>query len=210
MPPNRSKTSKNYVEQEGRVEAAIYAYKNGQIPSIRKSAAIFNVPLVTLCYRLHGRVTKQKTGKNQHKLTLGEEESLVKWILDLDKQGRPPRHEYVKNMANHILTICDTDPPNHVSANPLNYIGINWVYRLVNCRPELRSRFSCRYNHERAKCEDPKVIYEWFDRLVASLVQYGFDPGDIYNFDETGFAMGLIVTTRVVTSSDYYGDPKLL
>jgi hypothetical protein len=139
MPPNGSKTSKNLVEQEGRLDAAIYAYKNGQIPSIRKAAATFNVPYATFCYRLRGRITKKKKDISQCKLTAGEEESLVKWILDLDKRGRPPRHEYVKNMANHILATRDTDPSNHTGTNPSDYIGINWVYRLVNCRPELHS-----------------------------------------------------------------------
>jgi hypothetical protein len=85
MPPNRSKTSKNLVEQEGRLEAAISAYKNSQISSIRKTAATFNVPVTTLHYRLRGRVTKQEKDTSLRLLTAVEEESLVKWILDLDK-----------------------------------------------------------------------------------------------------------------------------
>ena len=41
-----------------------------------------------------------------------------------------------------------------------------------------------------------------------SSIRYLSD--DIYNFDETGFAMGVISTTRVVTRSEYYGRAKLL
>jgi hypothetical protein len=33
---------------------------------------------------------------------------------------------------------------------------------------------------------------------------------DIYNFNETGFAIGLIVTARVVTRADITGRLKLL
>ncbi|OJJ82378.1 uncharacterized protein ASPGLDRAFT_533400 [Aspergillus glaucus CBS 516.65] len=33
----------------------------------------------------------------------------------------------------------------------------------------------------------------------------GILNGDIYNFDETGFAMGLTSTARVITQSEYYG-----
>ena len=33
---------------------------------------------------------------------------------------------------------------------------------------------------------------------------------DIYNFDETGFAMGLVATTRVVIRADYYGKAPLV
>jgi hypothetical protein len=41
-------------------------------------------------------------------------------------------------------------------------------------------------------------------------LKYGILSEDIYNFDETGFAMGLCATAKVITSSDRYGRPKLL
>ena len=40
--------------------------------------------------------------------------------------------------------------------------------------------------------------------------KYGIVEDDIYNFDEVGYAMGLIGTTRVVTSSDRRGRPVTL
>jgi hypothetical protein len=81
---------------------------------------------------------------------------------------------------------------------------------LVKRRDELRTQYSRRYNHERAKCEDSKIIREWFDCLHGKITEYGIEPDDIYNFDETGFAMGLIATTKVITSREVYGRPKLL
>jgi hypothetical protein len=33
---------------------------------------------------------------------------------------------------------------------------------------------------------------------------------DIYNFDETGFAMGLISAQKVVTRAEYYGRRSIL
>jgi hypothetical protein len=50
MPPIRSENPKRLVEQEGRIALAIAAYKNGQIPSINRTAALFNVPQPTLYY----------------------------------------------------------------------------------------------------------------------------------------------------------------
>ena len=76
--------------------------------------------------------------------------------------------------------------------------------------PELSSRFSRRYNYERAKCEDPKIIGEWFTLVQKTIFQYGIDPDDVYNFDETGFAMGLTATARVITRAEYYGRRSLL
>jgi hypothetical protein len=41
-------------------------------------------------------------------------------------------------------------------------------------------------------------------------MDYGINDDDIYNFDETGFAMGIITTMRVVTMSDNIGKPVVL
>ncbi|KAL2128446.1 hypothetical protein VTI74DRAFT_9184 [Chaetomium olivicolor] len=43
----------------------------------------------------------------------------------------------------------------------------------------------------RAKCEDPKVIGEWFALVRNTKAKYGIADDDTYNFDETGFMMGL-------------------
>jgi hypothetical protein len=41
-------------------------------------------------------------------------------------------------------------------------------------------------------------------------LKYGILPEDIYNFDETGFAMGLCATAKVITGSNQYSRPYLL
>lgn len=46
--------------------------------------------------------------------------------------------------------------------------------------------------------------------LKAIQNNNGILDKDIYNFDKTGFAMGLIATTKVVTRSEILGRPKLL
>jgi hypothetical protein len=80
----------------------------------------------------------------------------------------------------------------------------------VKRHPELSNRFSRRYNYERAKCEDPKVVSEWFNLVQKTILENGIDPDDIYNFDETGFAMGLTATAKVITRAQYYGRRKVM
>jgi hypothetical protein len=47
--------------------------------------------------------------------------------------------------------------------------------------------------------------------LVANfMAKFGIRVEDIYNFDETGFLMGILGTTTVVTSSDRTTKPKLI
>jgi hypothetical protein len=95
-------------------------------------------------------------------------------------------------------------------STPVISVGENWVTNFVKRHPNLSSRFSKGYNYERAKCEDPKIIYEWFSLVQKTILSYGIDPDDIYNFDETGFAMGLIATAKVITRREYYGRRSLL
>jgi hypothetical protein len=38
--------------------------------------------------------------------------------------------------------------------------------------------------------------------------KYGILPEDIFNFDETGFQMGQISASKVVTATDRLGRPK--
>jgi hypothetical protein len=41
-------------------------------------------------------------------------------------------------------------------------------------------------------------------------MQHGIAMEDIYNFNETSFAIGLVATTQVVTRANYYGKGSLI
>ncbi|EDN08447.1 conserved hypothetical protein [Histoplasma mississippiense (nom. inval.)] len=108
-------------------------------------------------------------------------------------------------MANHLLAIRK---PSHTNHPPR--VGKNWVSNLVARRPELQCRFSRRYNHDRAKCEDRRIVEDWFKTLERVMTEHGIVFEDIYNFDEAGFAMGLCATTKVITSAEHYGRATLI
>jgi len=93
---------------------------------------------------------------------------------------------------------------------PIQTVGENWVSKFIRQRDELKTRYTHRYDYQRAKCEDPKAIREWFDRVQITIMQHGIAMEDIYNFNETGFAMGLVATAQVVTRADYYGKAPLV
>jgi len=62
----------------------------------------------------------------------------------------------VREMANLLLS--------KRGSTPIYTVGHNWVRKFIKRHPDrLRPRFSHRYNYERAKQEDTKVIREWFD-----------------------------------------------
>jgi hypothetical protein len=91
MPPKPRKTSKNLVEQEGRILLAISALKKKDISNIRCAAAVFDVPYTTLYGRINGCNYRTEKRANGHKMTLNEEKSVLQWILSMDQRGCPPR-----------------------------------------------------------------------------------------------------------------------
>ena len=202
MPPIRTQSSRNLVEQEGRILLAIQAIKKQEITSIREASRHFEVPFSSLRTALMASHIRSETRANSHKLTEIEEESLQKWILSIDSRGAAPRPSTVREMADLLLAAR--------GSTPLISVGENWVTNFVKRHPILSSRFSKGYNFERAKCEDPKTIGDWFSLVQKTILSYGIDPDDIYNFDETGFAIGLIATAKVITRREYYGRRSLL
>lgn len=53
------------------------------------------------------------------------------------------------------------------------------------------------------------MICGWFQLVRNAVAKYSIQDEDMYNFDETGFTMGIISTTMVVTSSERRDRPKL-
>jgi hypothetical protein len=60
------------------------------------------------------------------------------------------------------------------------------------------------------KCKDPEVIQAWFKCVQAAISTYSIANEDIYNFNETSFAIGLVATAKVITQSSYKGRPFLI
>ena len=160
MPPIRSQSSQKSTEQEGRILLAIQAIQKQEIATIALAARTFNVPRSTLRDRLSGRTERTTTRANSPKLTEIEEGTLQKWILSMDSRGAAPRPSTVREMADLLLAAR--------GIAPVQTVGENWVTNYIKRHSELSSRFSRRYNYERAKCEDPKIISEWFN-LVQKL-----------------------------------------
>ncbi|KAK8092163.1 uncharacterized protein PG998_015176 [Apiospora kogelbergensis] len=87
-------------------------------------------------------------------------------------------------------------------------VGKHWVRRFIDRNRDLKPRMNRRYDYQRALCEDPDVISGWFGLVANIKAKYGIVDEDMYNFDETGFMMGMIGSTLVVTRADRHGKAK--
>ncbi|RKL09141.1 hypothetical protein BFJ70_g16692 [Fusarium oxysporum] len=87
-------------------------------------------------------------------------------------------------------------------------VGKCWASNFVKRHKELKTRFLRKYDYQRAKCEGPTIIRNWFRLVENTIAKYGIRSDDIYNFDETGFMMGMIANGMVVTGAERRGRPK--
>ncbi len=194
--------SSQSLNLEGRLLLALQAYSLSKIKSLRAAALSYDVPYTTLYRRYRGISSRRESQPNSRKLSNTEEEVLLQRILDLDDQGFPPRQLIVRETADIILANRGDTPPQTV--------GNHWVGNFIKRHEELRTRYNRKKDYKREICEDPIVIRGWFDLVRNVKAKYGILDDDTYNFDESGFAMGVISTSKVVTRADRKGRPRTL
>ncbi|PHH51621.1 hypothetical protein CFIMG_008617RA00001 [Ceratocystis fimbriata CBS 114723] len=157
----------------------------------KQAAKTYEVGYYKLRRQHNGIQSRHDWIPKSRKLSDLEEETIVKFIIDLDSRGFPPRLRGVEEMANKLLADRDASP-----------VGKRWASNFVKRQPDLKTRFNRRYDYQRAKCEDPTIIRDWFRLVEDTIAKYGITLVDIYNFDETGFMMGLIASGMVVTGAE--------
>ncbi|EDO00461.1 hypothetical protein SS1G_14331 [Sclerotinia sclerotiorum 1980 UF-70] len=117
----------------------------------------------------------------------------------MDDRGFAPKLNSVEDIANYML-----------ETRGAKKVGKLWAHRFVKRCSELKMRFNRVYDFQRALCEDLELIEEWF-RLVSNMqAKYGIQDCDFYNFNETGFMMGIICPGMVVTSTERSGRSKAI
>jgi hypothetical protein len=185
------------ISNTGQLNLALQALDKDATLSIRQAAAIYEVPYTTLHRRRNGIASKRDQTAKTRKLTNSEEEAIVNQILDLNSKGMPPRVVVVRDMADELLRTRNSPP-----------VGDKWTYNFIQRQPRLKSALTRRYDDQRAQCEDPIVIQKWFDLIRKTIEEYGIVEDDEWNFDEAGFAIGLIDTYMAVTGAETQGRPK--
>ncbi|KAG6996149.1 hypothetical protein FocnCong_v015127 [Fusarium oxysporum f. sp. conglutinans] len=182
---------------EAKTLLALQALQNNPKLSVRRAAKMYEIDERRLRRRQQGIQSRRDWIPKSRKLSDLEEQIIVQFILDLDSRGFPSRLRFVEEMANSLLADRDASP-----------VGKRWAHNFVKRQPELKTRLFRKYDYQRAKCEDPTIIRDWFRLVENTIAKYGIQLDDMWNFDETGFMMGMIEPGMVVTSSERQGIPK--
>jgi hypothetical protein len=92
---------------EATVQLALQALANNPKLSLRAAEKIYSVNHKKLSRRRRGQLSRRDIPANSRKLTNLEESVIVRYILDLDSKGFPPRLSGVEDMANRLLAERD-------------------------------------------------------------------------------------------------------
>lgn len=151
-------------ERENLIQLAIKDYYKTLEPSIRASAEKFSIPWSTLRDRLRGAQNRRESHRHQQLLTEYEEKSIVQWCECMYDWGFPLRLTLVKEMAAYLVS-------KRASGRKL---GRHWLTRFLDRNPELSSRFTGRIERQRAFANNPKLLKDYFDKVVQSIGRYIF------------------------------------
>ena len=130
-------------------------------------------------------------------LDIYEEQALYNSLMDKDDRGFSLNLAVLEDMANLLLRSRGAPPVSH-----------NWPQRFIQRHPALQMRFSRSYDFQRALCEDADAINAWFRLVVNMKAKYSILDCDFYNFDETGFMIGMIEPSMVITRAERKGRRK--
>jgi len=177
------------AEQEARLQEAIAAVKNNQY-TCYAAAKVFNVPPRTLYDRVNGgKKPRNQAHECDQNLTHDEEKELVRWITRLTISGYSPRYETLRRLA-EIVRERRVKPDGEVQVKVYDKIGKEWVPRFLQRHSELASVRPRSVDAARIKAASPKRLQCWFDDLEKVLVDFNIKSENIYNMDESGFAIG--------------------
>jgi hypothetical protein len=180
---------------------APYTYQENKFSTSTVVAKSYDVSRKTLQQRTDDISSKLGSISKKRLLTPSKEESLTQWILSMDRRDMLPRIAIVREMARLLVAQrykSTTTPP----------VGQNWVRKFINRHDTLKSKYNRKYDYQRAKYEDPKLIRAWFQRARATITKYDIHNNDIYNFDEIDFQMGVISTVKMITGSNRVDRPR--
>ena len=92
----------------------------------------------------------------------------------------------------------------------ISQVGKNQPENFIRRTPEVKTVYNRKYDYQRARYEDPEIIKLQFDLIYSTIKKHGIMTKDIYNFNETGFQIGVILTGVVVIGLERRNQQKVV
>lgn len=176
------------LDQEARINLAIAALNDGSITSLREASRVYNLPRSTLQARYHGRRAQKVYSQSLQRLSVAEEESIRRCIMQMAIWGWPISIRYLEALAKDLLQRRgDTDP-----------LGHNWYKNYLSRHPDIKPKLSRSLDQSRQDAADFSTLEKWFDLYSSTCAKYGIPEEDVYNMDEKGFMKGVGDNSKVL------------
>ena len=166
--------------QEQNVQLAVASKEQKKFRSLRQSASFYNVPKSTTTYRANGRVPRHKVNHAQRRLTIEEEEVVVKWIKNLQRQYLSPNYIQAQVVVTSLLRAKGDFQP----------LGVHWITNFHKRHPEISAGKSRKMEMSRLESLDTAIVNSFFNEITTLQTQYQIPWSQVYNMDEKGFQMG--------------------
>ena len=118
--------------------------------------------------------------------------------------GHPPTHDEIRKIANYLrrsrllATPVEITPTSSVSSSvPL--LGKNWINKFCRRHPSVVLTWTRALDTARIDGDTLQNLVAWFAELRGLYDRHGYAPENIYNMEETGFAIGSAQSTCVLT-----------
>ena len=199
MPRKRSEKA---VVNEIKIQAAFDGVSSGKYRSLSDAAKQLGLSSTTLYERNKGRPSRQESHEEQQNLTRYEEDALARWVSQLTATGHAPRHPFLREMAEEIRRqrVSNINDPfiEYVTYPPL---GQEWVTRFLQRHPNLKTAINRSLELARMKDVSTEIVNAYFEALASTISEHDILNMNVYNMDETGFAIGEIESMRVIVDT---------
>lgn len=140
--------------------------------------------------RINGIQPRAFQNASRQRLTLWEEQIIIKWIDYLYKHGWPPRIKQLREFAEEILK----------EKGDIDNLGESWVTAFLRRHPDIKSKFVSMRDRKRVVAQTPEIFLYWFYLFKEQVEKYSVAEEDIYNLDEKGVMIGMGNKIRVILS----------
>jgi len=185
IPP--SERVEPYIDIEARIQAALtFLHTTGEdTPNLSAIAKRFELPYHRFRARWLGRPSKQERFSGSKKLSDDQEAAVCQYLDRLDTVGTCARIQMVSGCANTVLQQA------HQGPEPAPLVSEQWARRFLARHPEYFLRKQQTIDVDRKNAHQPDDILRWFEKYKGVCNQYNIQPADTYNFDESGFRIGI-------------------
>src|SRR5579871_404521 len=188
------------MAREPRLQEAINGINSGHFTSAHDAAKQMpDVRRSTLYDRLNGAQPQNQAHEDQQILTYAEERELAEWVSYMTHLNHAPSYSMIRHMAENLLS----RRVRNINDEFIEYvryesIGEQRLIRFKRRHPYLQTIMPRLIEAARVKEMSYETLKHYFVTIQAIIEEHNIQTENIYNMDESGFAIGAIEASKVV------------